>query len=376
MALLGARARSLRRGLGLGLLALTCGLLSCSAAREFDSRPPAPTPVSSQAPRTLRLAWVSSYTDSDPWTLQIQNGILETLARNGYSRVEDTLEWEPVYMNIAQYVLPSHIAPAADAAIAQVQAFQPDLVIVSDDEAIRTVIPHYPDAQTPFVYCGLNNDAQEYDLNRPNVTGVLEVLRPEQNLEIARAFVNDTGHYLILSDASASGRLMAQNVYQALKTYQPDAPEPDLLVTAQWQTWQAEVLGAGDYDFILLTSAYYVWDSGGQYMDQETLLAWMLENSPVPVFAMSSRAVRYGAVAGLAPSGYAQGARAAELTLRIIHGDSPATIPVDTSARSVLLMNLAAARKWNLPIPLAFPLLAEVYEVLPLPLTPQGGAHD
>ncbi len=377
----------LRRGVwprlmgGVVVLSLLWALTACVGSPEAGSVP-TPTSAPLRPTQTIRLVWVSSYHNRDPWTLQIQTGILETLARNGYSLAEGTLEWKPIYMDVTQSPLASDMTPVADLVIARVQAFNPTVVIVSDDEAIRTVIPRYPDARLPFVYCGLNSDPQEYDLVRPNVTGVLEVVRPEQNLEIARAFVGGSGRYLILSDASVSGKIMARNIYQTLKAYRPESP-PAFRVTSEWEVWQNVVLQAGNYDFILLTSVSYAQDSEGNDMDQATLLAWMLENSPVPFFAVSSEAIRHGAVAGLTPSGYAQGARAAELTLRIVQGTSPAAIPVDASGRSALLMNLAAARKWELPIPVTFPLVAEVYRVLPsstLPAAvnapPQGGVND
>lgn len=359
---------------GLVGLAWVWGLLSCAAPPE--SREPGALPAPPRPAQTLRLAWISSYPASDPWTLQIQSGMLETLARSGYSRAEGTLVWEPIAMN-GVYTSEAALLPLADAAIAQAQAFRPDLVIVSDDEAIHTVIPRYPDAQVPFVYCGLNGDPQTYAIVRPNVTGVLEVLRPEQNLEIARAFVAGTGRYAVLSDASFSGAMMAEGVYETLAARHPDAP-PALWVTARWAEWQTAVRQAAAYDFILLVSANYVLDSEDNVMDQATLLAWTVENAPVPVFAMSREAVRYGAVAGLAPAGYAQGARAAELALHIVQGTSPAVIPVDAAGQSMLLMNLAAARRWDLAIPVTFPLLAEVYQALPAARggTAPGGAHD
>lgn len=327
---------------------------------------------------TVRLMWVNSYADDNSWSLEIRRGIEDVLTRAGYVDNDGSLIWKSVAMNVPSGMPLPGLYPLADAVIAEIQTFQPDVVIVSDDEAARTIIPRYPDLDLPFVFCGLNSDPQEGDLIRYNVTGVLEVLHPIQNLAIARAFVppSESNNYIILSDASTSGNINAWKVYETLRAYEPDAVSPAFWVTGQWELWQKIVLDTADYDFILLISSNFVWDSRGHYVEQAELMAWMLENSAVPVFAMSETAVRSGAVAGLVAPGYDQGAAAAEVALRIAQGSHPASIRTAIPAHNTLVMNLAAAANWRLPIPVAFPLVAHVYTALPHsggPAVQQGG---
>ena len=344
-------------------LSVLLGVLSSCARSLPDTAVPVKTPLVPSRP--LRLMWINSYAEDNYWSMEIRQGIHDVLTREGYVVETGTLIWQVVMMDVPQYSSLLELYPLADAIIEDIQAFEPDVVLVSDDEAAQTIIPRYSDANLPFVFCGLSSDPQSSDLIRSNVAGVLERLHPVQNLAIARAFVGGTGNYVILSDASTSGNFDAWEVYTALRAYEPEAENPGFWVTNHWELWQDIVLDSGDYDFILLINSNFVWDTGNQYVSQADLMAWMLENAPVPVFAMSQTAVREGAVAGLVPSGYSQGAIAAENVLRIVRGAHPTSIRTGASADNILVMNLAAASNWGLPIPVSFPLVARVYGALP-----------
>ncbi len=350
------------------LLLLGLWLPACRSEGDLPTSS-APGQVS-LAVEPLHIVWVNSYRADDPWSLQIQSGVLEMLARSGYSIAEDTLVWDALHMGVAQHISEREIEPIAEDMVAKIEELQPDLVMVSDDEAARAVIPRYPHTDMPFVFCGLNGDLVAHDLVRPNVTGVLETLRPVETVKIARAFVGNTGNYMLLSDASPANKDSAVHAFQELVADDPAAPRPEFWMTARWQMWQELVLGAEDLDFIVLVSSNFVWDNVGRYVEQEELMAWMVENSPVPVFALSNQAVFQGAVAGLVPYGYDQGVAAAEIAVQIVQGSPPASIDVTPAQRNLLVMNLAAAYNWNLPIPIAFPLAARVYRTLP---ATQGG---
>jgi ABC-type uncharacterized transport system substrate-binding protein len=349
------------------LIGMPWGLVACAARADVVLPEPTSSPSSMQA---LRVLWVNSYGSTDPWAMQIQTGILEELARNGYDRVASTLVWEAVHMNIERQTMIQNILPQADEAIAKIQDFAPDLVIVSDNEAAEAVIPRYPDPDLPFVFCGLSGDPEDYDLVRPNVSGVVEKLYPVQTVEIARAFVPGSGNYIILSDASVTGNSDAVHVFEELQEHYSQLPSPSFWVTAQWQQWQKIVLEAEDFDFIILVSSNFVWDGASRLVDQDELMFWMLENSPVPVFAMSNYAVQKGAIAGLVPSGYEQGMSAGRIVVEFARGTRSLSGQPSTVSHNLLVMNLAAARNWNLRIPVAFPLAGRVYSTLP---KSQGG---
>ncbi|MBN2004943.1 MAG: hypothetical protein JXA21_16410 [Anaerolineae bacterium] len=343
-----------------GWLLLLGLLVACGANPTAEKS--APVPATPSDP--LRLLWVSSYGDGDMQSFQTEFGIMESLAAQGYKVVDGTLSWEAVYLDLKPYASIAEILAQAVVANAAIANSQPDVVIVSDDEAIRGVISPSSDPNQLYVYCGLNGNPRDYNLTRPNIVGVSESASPIQTLEIALAFIPEADRYMILSDNSLPSKSLTLQVYEDLAQSHPDL-QSSFWITENWLVWQDVVLNAGDVDFILLVSSNYVWNNQGGYVEQEALMAWMLENSPVPVFSMSDLAVINGAVAGLVSGGYDQGWAAGQIVGRIAHGVHPSSIQSDIFVRNRLVMNLAAARYWDLSIPIAFPLAAHVYRTLP-----------
>jgi hypothetical protein len=366
------------------------------------------------APESLRVFWVNSYHADDAWSMQLRTGILETLARAGYSFADKTLEFEAFHIEGVYYEDLADILPMTSRAVMAMEAFAPDVVVVSDEEAIHTFIPRISDPHLPIVFCGLNGSPQGDYLNRPNVTGVLERPHLLQTLRVAQDFLSSLdsqgdveqavgqtsdvreSRYLIVSDGSLSGQVSAAVIHDIIYndlTNSYIVPPADILVDNQWESWQAlfariseRVAESGDpgLDFVLLLRYHTVKAEGfaqdhytyqapaasatsedERYLLPQEVMRWLLENSPVPVFGLWDFAISDGAVAGLVISGYDQGAAAADIIVQIAQGVSIASIEIRSPSRSLLAMNLAAAREWGMQIPVQFAMAARVYRTLP-----------
>jgi len=330
---------------------------------------PSPTPI--PARDKLRLFLADSYTQEDPWSQQVRTGILETLGRGGYATVDGTLEVETFYMDVRKATMIDEAKPAALQAIERLAEFEPDIVIVSGDEATRTIIPLYFDPTLPFVFCGFVGEPSSYGLDLPNVTGVVEALHPVQTVALAYAFVEDAQRYLLLSDGSVSGRARGLSSYLALGQSEYGVSTLSFEVVRDWSNWRKTVLTEGqEVDFILLASYQGIVDDAGRLVNERDVIAWMFAYSPVPVFALSNYAIVNGAVGGLVSYGYEEGVSVAEVVLRLAAGERPADIPITGPARNLLAINLPSTRRWDLRIPIMFPIAARIYGTEP---AAQGG---
>ncbi len=338
-------------------------LVACQSAPQAVAPTAPPTPP---APGKLRLFWVDSYAETDIWSQQVRTGFLETLARNGYSTVNGKLEMRVFSMDVRRAVSNEDLTAAALHVSELIQDFGPDMVVVAGDEATRAVIAYYPDRTMPFVFCGFVGNPAMYGLDLPNVTGVLEQLHPVQTVAIAYAFIKGTHQYMVLSDASMSGRARALAVYTDLGKSEYGATMATLEIVETWADWQTLVLEAGQkVDFIVLAGYQGIVDATGVLVDEQEVMRWMLQNSPVPVFALSNLAIVNGAVGGLVAYGYEEGVAVAERVLLLANGTPPADIAIAGPTRNLLAINLAAVRHWNLRVPITFPLAARIYRTLP-----------
>lgn len=353
------------------LLSVALLLVACqgSGGTGFNL-PPTPTAVPTAR---LRLFWVDSYSAGDPWSAQIRLGLVETLARQGYAEPQGNFELGEFHLEMREQLTLTEVETRMGKAMAAVDAFAPDVLVVSDDEAAKILVPHYARAGFPVVFCGVNGELAPTALAEANVTGVLELPRVEQTLRIAQSFMPAARRFLFLGDASPSGLNVLVSVLEQLKLDNPLGEEaPQLAVTSDWTFWQRAVLSeTTGVDFILLGRYDQLYRPDGSQLSPVEVMRWTWAQSPVPVFALWDSAVQEGAVGGLTITGYEQGAEAARLVVQILGGQSPATLTPRSPTRNLLAVNLASARHWQLPIPVQFPLTAQTYRNQPAPL--EGG---
>lgn len=353
------------------LLGAALLLVACQGSDGTNlNLPPTPTTVPTAR---LRLFWVDSYSADDPWSAQIRLGLVETLARQGYAEPQENFELGEFHLGLRAQLAAAEVKTRMGEAVAAVDAFAPDVLVISDDEAAMTLVPHYAGAAFPVVFCGLNDEPAQSSLAGANVTGVLELPRVAQTLRIVQSFMPEARKFLFLEDASPTGLSALVSVLHQLETNNPlGEEEPQLWLTSDWTLWQRAVLSeTTGVDFILLGRYDQLYRTDGSQVPPAEVMRWTWARSPVPVFALWDSAVQGGAVGGLTIIGYEQGAEAARLVAQILAGQSPANLVPRSPTRNLLAVNLASARHWKLPIPVQFPLTAQTYRNQPAPL--EGG---
>ncbi|MGC9356324.1 MAG: ABC transporter substrate-binding protein [Anaerolineae bacterium] len=347
-------------------LTLVISLVGC--APETPTLPVAGVPTSQEPSRPLRLFLVRSYGTEDIWGQQIRAGVLETLSRNGYDRVEGNLVLTEFTLNAERYTGAEVNEAVLSTVLNAIESSLPHVVLVADDEAARSVIPNYPDPEQIFVYCGLNGDPEAYGITGDNITGVLERPYPVQTVRMAQDLGNQVTQVLIMSDTSLSGKASAEDIYEILNA--PDAPPVEVVreATGEWETWQRVVREEfGKVDGVLMGQHAGLLNEAGETVPEDEVLAYTLENSPVPVFGLWLGDVQRGAAGGLTISPYEQGRAAADLVVRIARGEAPSALAPTLPERNVLAVNIAAVERWSLNVPLELLVSARVYRRFPAP---------
>ncbi len=115
-----------------------------------------------------KCLFISSYHTGYEWSDGVELGLRNTL--------QGECEIKQFNMDTKRHKDEASIKQAALTAKALIDEWQPDVVITADDNAAKYVIaPYYRDAPIPFVFCGINWDAEEYGLPYTNTTGIVEV---------------------------------------------------------------------------------------------------------------------------------------------------------------------------------------------------------
>lgn len=127
-----------------------------------------------------RILHVDSYHRGNEWNDRIADAVRDTLQGTG-------VELKTIHLDTKRKPAEEQKQAAALEARRVIETFKPDVVTLSDDNAVQyLLVPYYQDAALPFVFCGLNWDASAYGLPYRNVTGMVEVSPIPQIVRLLR----------------------------------------------------------------------------------------------------------------------------------------------------------------------------------------------
>jgi len=217
-----------------------------------------------------------------------------------------------------------------------IDTYRPDVVIASDDNAVKYVIaPYFLGADLPFVFCGVNWDASIYGLPCSNVTGMVEVNLVDKMLRQLSKYAKSGWHrvgylasdtYTERQDGEYYSTLLGSELVQ--EVYVSSYPE-----------WKREFRRLQDSVDILIVGTPGLGD-----FDDADAQKFVLETTKIPTGAMNDF------IMPLALMGYLKvpeefGIWSAQTALRILSGTPPEDIPMVTNRRFELILNLKIADK-------------------------------
>lgn len=322
-------------GIGKAFL-LVLGLVSALALCACDK---------SESTVLLIFSYHAEYT----WHAEEARGVEEVLQREGIS-------FETFYLDTKRHTGNEWEEQIAAEAREKIDEYDPDLVIVFDDNACALVATHYVGESLPFVFCGVNADPAEYGFPAINVTGVLERPDLRGSAELLRQLVLDAEKAVLILDASPS----AEGFAKGLEGVSLPVEITEVYFTNDFAEWQAKVLEVqSEVDAIGLFTYHTLRRQGEEEsMSPDEVLQWTLENSRLPEFVTLDFTIEGGALCGVVLSAYEQGKAAAEIAIRILAGEKPSDIPVAIPQATRAIVN--AARAMELGIEIGEETLAEI----------------
>ncbi len=305
-------------------------LLFCASHAEEQASP------SSAIFAGKKILWVDSYHQAYEWTAGVEQGIRRVLHNSG-------VELRIVRMDSKHRSSEGEIREAALRAKAEIAIFQPDVVIASDDNAVKyLVVPYLKDTALPVVFCGVNWDAYAYGLPARNVTGMVEV-------DLVETL---SGHL----ERYAKGRqvgYLSGDTYTALKiathfNRHYYAGQMKLYLVRDFSEFTEAFSRAQDEVDILFFHNYVA------IADWDPVAAerYMAEHIKIPTGAFDSFMAPFVLVT-VAKYPDEQGEWAAGAALNILAGQSPADIPLVENERGRLIVNLQMGQALGVTFPIA-----------------------
>jgi ABC-type uncharacterized transport system substrate-binding protein len=342
-----------RPGISIVLLALFVALAPGSAVLAGPSGPTADSAQDMPQTEPVRVLWLHSYHPEFSWEQELSAGIEAGFAAGGFSAEAGNLEMDHFWMDTKRHVDEAYFARIAAEAQAYIRQQQPDVVIATDNNAIRLVVASWPDDDLPFVFAGLNNSPEDIPglAGRSNVTGVLERAHIGDVVEWVAFVLPDGTRIAFVADASVTTEAYLADVEATLAAtdYLSDY---QLFTTNVYPDFQAFVTAAPErFDLLIMGTYQTLVDAAGETVPSGEVMAWAVAYSDIPIVPLWEVGVREGALGGPVISGETQGYAAAQTAVRILAGEPPGNIAITVPRRGKLTLNVAAVDRWNIAVP-------------------------
>ncbi len=282
-----------------------------------------------------RILYIDSYSSEYIWSSEIAEGIDSVLSGRS------DIELKTFSMDTKRHQSEADKKKAALKAMELIEAWQPDVVIASDDNAAKyLIVPYYRNSNRPFVFCGLNWDASVYGFPSGNVTGMVEV-----------ALINDT--ISALESYSSGERIgyLASDTISERKEYENIVERFGISFETRFvktfdELKQAYLELQQTTDMVIIQECHSVRD-----FNHSGMLELVREHTRVPTGAMQNYLRQY-ALLTFAKSAQEQGAYAAKTALDILGGRDPRTIPVVANRQARIYLNMTLAKRMGIKFPM------------------------
>jgi len=225
--------------------------------------------------------------------------------------------------------------------------FNPDIMLLGDDNAANYIGNQFLDSDIPIVFWGVNNTPVKYGLvdskDSPghNVTGVYQRGYYAESIELVKSLVPGMKTFAILSDDTSSGRSHAKKIgYLARKGDLP-LTLAETVTTNEYKIWKEKALDLQNkVDAFFLAQYSGLKDKKGKSIPAEEVTAWYMNNIKVPEAAVQGQFVKQGMLCSADDSGYNQGFEAGVIANDILaNGADPSTYSPRTPGRGPLMVN-------------------------------------
>lgn len=272
--------------------------------------------IKASAATDSRILFISSY--SYAWEqVQMQiEGIQDELKNGNY-----TVDYE--FMDTKRVDDETALQLFYDGLAYRLEEVEPyDAVILGDDAALVFALQYREELfeGIPLIFEGVNNEElAQRAVEEPLVTGVLEKLSVENNIELGLRINPDATKVVAILDNTLTGEAERKNFYKCAELY-PDLEfcEINASKLSSWnlRTSMMKISSDSILIYIVMTE-----DASGKQYTNRQAIQLITENTKVPVIRMVEGGVGEGIFGGNVASMYQSGRMVAELAAGIINGE-------------------------------------------------------
>lgn len=312
-----------------------------------------PWPLAAAAPR--RVLHVMSFDSPWRWTDGQWAGFLEGLA-------DPSVQTLVFQMDVKRHRSAEAKAERGRLALEAIRQWGPDLVYLSDDDAVEQVARPLAGSRLPMVFSGVNRSLDDHGLaGAPNLTGVLEREHVAETLRLLQALVPAARRLAVVSDGASYWDRVIERVRERLGQ-RPGLTLARVDRVASLADYQERLRECErEVDAVLHLGILTLIGSDGATVPYQQVQRWVAEHVQLPDASFWADRVHHGTLVAMAVSEQEQGRAAGRLARAILHdGQSPASLPVQATTKGRPVLCLPRARRLGLMPSSSLLLSAEV----------------
>lgn len=197
----------------------------------------------------------------------------------------------------------------------------------------------------PIVFCGVESSDLVFDMLRANVTGVLVKRTFAPTLEIALRLQPDTRTVFVVGGTSRFDQQLHAIAQRELATFQ-NRVSVNFLTALSMDDLLKTVSHLPEHSVVLYLTMLA--DGAGHAFIPHEALSVIAGRANAPVYVSVDQYVGFGAVGGHVYSVATHGRQAAEIGVRILHGEAASSIPVIQSDAYSNMFDWRQLQRWKL----------------------------
>ena len=228
-----------------------------------------------------------------------------------------------------------------------------DVVILGDDAALNFAVKYRDElfSGIPLVFEGINNTDYAIELAKdPLITGVLEQLSFEKNINFARTLYPNARRVVSILDNSVTGEAERKSFYKNAENY-PDLDFSEINTSELTTDQLITTLSTIDNNTILIYIVMTEDASGVQYTSSQSIKL-VSKYASVPALRMVSGGIGQGLLGGNIVSMELSGKIAAQIATEIVNGKAPSDFDVIVDSPNIYCVDENVMRKFNLDLSL------------------------
>jgi len=303
---------------------------------------------------------VHSYHDTFEWTEKTHRGILQA-----FKDANMNPTYIIKYMDSKRKDGQDRLISLAKEIIQDIHKQKPDIIMLSDDNALKYVGNPLKNSPYPIVFSGINADPrksgiiQSYESSGNSITGILERYPLLSMIRLGKKLVPKADNIYFFFDASLTGHSIRSDYERQIKTskIQNELTKMGLQIqpftfSNSWELWKKNLKNIDPKTSIVFLQAFFTTrDQNGQNVPYQKISKWIADNTKLANFSVTNLHYLEGFLASFSFSGFDQGFFAGELGIQVLKGTKPKDIPIVNPDNYRLYINSVRSKDIGIKIP-------------------------